>query len=335
MVETKEYKFRVQELNEAGQFEGHGAVIGNKDEQDDVIEPGAFKKTLRENKTFPLLWQHQTDSPIGLVDIKGEDDMGLPVLGDINLETVLGREAYSLLKQFTDKGRPMGLSIGYQTIKDKVVDGVRYLKEIKLHEVSLVTFPANPLALVSGVKAVASFKDLPLAVGNIALPAGVSLAEYPKEAESRVRKWAGAEDAPNEKYAQAFIWHDVSNPDDWDSYKFQIADVIDGGLQVVPSALFAAAGVLQGTTGRLGIPEVDRQRAKNYIGRYYAKLDRTPPWNEKGTRRETVIAFMSAMKADGLDNSQMKALVDEVVPTRVALTDLEAAVEMVKSFRGD
>jgi HK97 family phage prohead protease len=44
------------------------------------------------------------------------------------------------------------LSIGFETVKSKVVDGVRHLSELRLWEVSLVTFAANPQALVTGVK---------------------------------------------------------------------------------------------------------------------------------------------------------------------------------------
>ena len=45
-----------------------------------------------------------------------------------------------------------GLSIGFDQVKSKVVDGVRHLSELRLWEVSLVTFGANPQALVTAVK---------------------------------------------------------------------------------------------------------------------------------------------------------------------------------------
>ena len=50
-----------------------------------------------------------------------------------------------------------GLSIGYDNVKSKVVDGVRRLSELKLWEISLVTFPMNPAAQVMGVKTVDDF----------------------------------------------------------------------------------------------------------------------------------------------------------------------------------
>lgn len=41
---------------------------------------------------------------------------------------------------------------GYDVIQESWDNGKRFLKELKLWEYSLVTFPANPLALVNNVK---------------------------------------------------------------------------------------------------------------------------------------------------------------------------------------
>ena len=46
-----------------------------------------------------------------------------------------------------------GLSIGYKSIKETMAGSVRHLREIRLYEGSLVTFGANPEALVTAVKA--------------------------------------------------------------------------------------------------------------------------------------------------------------------------------------
>jgi hypothetical protein len=45
------------------------------------------------------------------------------------------------------------MSIGFRTVKDEWKGRVRLLKEIRLHEISLVTFPAQELATVANVKA--------------------------------------------------------------------------------------------------------------------------------------------------------------------------------------
>jgi hypothetical protein len=50
-------------------------------------------------------------------------------------------------------GAITGLSIGYQVVDSKILpSGVRSLTEIKLLEISVVTFPANGLARINDVK---------------------------------------------------------------------------------------------------------------------------------------------------------------------------------------
>jgi hypothetical protein len=42
-------------------------------------------------------------------------------------------------------------------------------------------------------------------------------------AEKRVRKWAGAEDKPNQKYRDAHIWYDSDKKDNFTAYKLLFA----------------------------------------------------------------------------------------------------------------
>lgn len=143
----------------AGTFTGYLAVFNNVDLGDDVIEQGAFAKTLndaRERKSaqggaylFPILAQHDSAAPCGGFMEAREDNYGLWVKGQLDLDTQIGREVYSGLK----KGYLSGMSIGYNTIKYKWVGDVRHLQELALLEGSVVTFPMNPEAQVGAVKA--------------------------------------------------------------------------------------------------------------------------------------------------------------------------------------
>lgn len=144
------HNFELKALAEDGTFEGIAAVFGNRDLGGDVIEEGAFTATLaaKQGKRFPLLWQHDSKEAIGAV-IAAETKAGLVVKGKLSLAVGKAREAYELLKD----GAISGLSIGYETVKEKVAGSTRYLKEVRLWEVSLVTFPMNELAQVTGVKA--------------------------------------------------------------------------------------------------------------------------------------------------------------------------------------
>ena len=145
---TKDFKFEMKAVNEDGTFEGYLSVFGIKDQVDDVVVKGAFAKTIREHSgTFPMLWQHDTKQPIGTFNVE-EDDYGLKVLGRLILEVRQAQEAYALLKA----GVIRGLSIGFKTIQETPEKGIRYLKELRLFEGSVVTFPALPEALITSVK---------------------------------------------------------------------------------------------------------------------------------------------------------------------------------------
>jgi HK97 family phage prohead protease len=152
-MEQLNFKLAVKALGDAGSFSGIASTYGNLDLQDDVVDQGAFTKSLFEkNGEFPLLWQHDQTNPIGLV--KARDSIrGLEVTGELALETAKGAEAYALLK----RGIVKGLSIGYDLIKKAYRNGARHLQEIRLHEIYLVTIGANPLAQVATVKSTSQF----------------------------------------------------------------------------------------------------------------------------------------------------------------------------------
>jgi HK97 family phage prohead protease len=151
--ETKniEFKFKLSDdENDAGAFTGYASIFGVVDSYGDVVAKGAFKKTLKEKKQFPILWSHDITKPLGVIS-GVEDDRGLSVEGKLNLDVQLAREVRSLMVQ----GAVDGLSIGYQTVKegeDKATKA-RVLQEINLWEVSAVVFQACPGAVVDEVKA--------------------------------------------------------------------------------------------------------------------------------------------------------------------------------------
>jgi hypothetical protein len=149
---ASEFKFAINEDNaNLGTFSGYASKFGVTDSYNDVVMPGAFKKTLREKEgVVPLLWSHDVATPIGLIRAK-EDKVGLKVEGELNLDVTRSNEIRSLMKQGVIKG----LSIGYQTVKEAIdeLTGARQLKEVNLWEVSAVVFPALSVAQVTDVKA--------------------------------------------------------------------------------------------------------------------------------------------------------------------------------------
>ncbi|MCF4166481.1 HK97 family phage prohead protease [Zavarzinia compransoris] len=146
--------WRVKAIAPDGAFAGYASVFGRTDSEGDRVVPGAFRASLARwrdaGRLPPFLWQHDMAQPIGRFDRVIEDETGLRVEGRLALETARGREALSLLRL----GALDGLSIGYSTVGAAIAaDGARLLQAIELHEISLVTLPANDAARVSWVKA--------------------------------------------------------------------------------------------------------------------------------------------------------------------------------------
>lgn len=181
-----------------GTFTGYGAVFGNVDSYGHVIERGAFKETLSEwkerGKWPKMLLQHggmgigaDDMLPVGAYSSMAEDSKGLKVEGSLfALNTERGQYIYEGMKS----GELDSLSIGFQTIdaRDEVVDGElrRILTNLKLWEVSIVTFPANDKAKISAVKTLTAgqLRDLESALGE----RGLSRADRVK-AVSAFREW--------------------------------------------------------------------------------------------------------------------------------------------------
>lgn len=137
-----------------GTIEGYASVFNLMDRGGDIVMPGAFKASLadwRKKKSMPaMLWQHNTDEPIGVWTGFEEDERGLKATGELITEVPQGAIAHALLKRNAIKG----LSIGYRTIDSDTdrATGARHIKKAELWEVSLVTFPLMPEANVTSVK---------------------------------------------------------------------------------------------------------------------------------------------------------------------------------------
>ena len=168
-LSRKSYPMEIKSISDEGYFSGYGSVFDVVDDWDDVIVRGAFAETLRR-KTPVMLWQHDSSNPIGVYEKIYEDDIGLWLEGRLLLDIEKGREAHILLKNRAIRG----LSIGFLPLawEDEMRSRkkIRVLKDIDLWEVSLVTFPANPKAVVDEVKTVRGLE-------NFLRDAGLSRAE--------------------------------------------------------------------------------------------------------------------------------------------------------------
>ena len=136
----------------------YGSAFGNEDSDGDIIMPGAYTKTILENgpnsrqPRIKHLLQHDTRRIIGKFTELTEDAKGLlctSVLADTeDAKDALALYALDLFEH----------SVGFQTIKweGDNTDPENYLRrltELKLWEVSSVTWGANADTPLVGIKA--------------------------------------------------------------------------------------------------------------------------------------------------------------------------------------
>lgn len=141
--EYKKMQFKLDSYNEEeGIFSGYGAVFSNVDTGGDIIEPGAFTKTLAEGweRVKILALHNDCWLPIGRPIELREDANGLYLSAKVS-DTSMGKDIKVLLKD----GVLNELSIGYDPVVfDYDAEGIRHLREIKLWEVSVVTWADEP-----------------------------------------------------------------------------------------------------------------------------------------------------------------------------------------------
>ena len=158
MIEHKEAAFELKKEPDAdGLFEGYASVFGIVDQGLDVVERGAFVKSLGSGRKVKMLWQHDTEKVIGVWDEIREDERGLFVKGRLLKGIKLAEEAMVMLRA----GALDSMSIGYRTVEAVAEGGgrIRKLMELDLFEVSLVTFPMLPDAKVTDVKSLATERE--------------------------------------------------------------------------------------------------------------------------------------------------------------------------------
>lgn len=109
----------------------------------EIVKPGAFKRAIQSRNRIMLLWNHDTSNPLastrnGSLQL-AEDARGLKVTATLP-DTTLGRDISELVRT----GVIDAMSFGFSVKKDSWSQdgGTRYLEDVSLYEVSLVSTPA-------------------------------------------------------------------------------------------------------------------------------------------------------------------------------------------------
>lgn len=135
----------------------YASSFGNLDSDGDVIEKGAFTKTVNErgpqgSNRIKHLWMHNVMEPIGRPIQMMEDTKGLLVVSKVS-DVKNG----DYLKLYAD-GVITEHSIGFEIIKSQDTKEARRITETRMWEYSSVTWGANENTPVVGMKGTAEEK---------------------------------------------------------------------------------------------------------------------------------------------------------------------------------
>src|SRR5688572_28936395 len=95
-----------------------------------------------------------------------------------------------------------------------------------------------------------------------------------------------------ETFNMAFLWRsDTEPPNNKNSYRLPIADVINGRMTLIPHAVFTAAAILQGARGLVGVVgDKEKGQLRDVVSAIYKVLRDTygdprvvPPWERQDT----------------------------------------------------
>ena len=127
-------------------FSGYASVFNEPSQPlpfTEYVKPGAFKRSLQSRNRMMMLWNHDSSNPLastrnGSLQLT-EDNVGLKVTATLP-DTTLGRDIAELVRT----GVVDSMSFGFSVKKDSwSKDGqTRYLEDVTLYEVSLVSTPA-------------------------------------------------------------------------------------------------------------------------------------------------------------------------------------------------
>jgi len=135
---------------------GYLSSFGNIDHDNDIIEKGAFTKTINERRNqIYFLNQHNFAQPHGKFAVLREDTKGLYFESEPLINTSYSEDALKLY----EAGIIAEHSIGFVTTKKEFKGEIRHIKEMKLYEGSNVTMGSNSDTPFTGFKSM-TLKDV-------------------------------------------------------------------------------------------------------------------------------------------------------------------------------
>lgn len=176
-MERKQLGIEIKEIDMTGRTIEAIVSTSDLDDGNDIILPGAFARTLREDaKRVKMLWQHQGHKPIGRpLEMRELPQGGLFVKSYVS-KIQQGEDFLTLAEEkIVDE-----FSIGYSVNESEDDGKIRKISDLKLWEFSPVTWGMNPNTSLLSIKSID--KVCPKEIERVLRDAGLSR----KEAKSLI-----------------------------------------------------------------------------------------------------------------------------------------------------
>jgi len=266
-MEQKVYKapMMFDANGEAGQVKAAFATLNVIDMDGDVTLPGAF---ANGEPVRIAAWQHNWGVlPVGKGTI-GEENNQAVLNGQFFLDTNAGKEHYLTIKALGDLQE---WSYGFDVVDYELGkfngQDVRFLKKLKVHEVSPVMLGAGidtQTLYIKGQKTACPTHTTAMSdaawdgpANEARVRSGESVAYY-----RRIYAWQDVEGDPTVKSSWRFIHHEVAG------------DGTPGAANI--RACQTGIGVLNGARGGTVIPDSDKQGVWNHLAKHLRDADLEP-----------------------------------------------------------
>ena len=142
-----------RELN--GTLHGYAATWEVDENYRTQFMPGCWAKSIMERiASIPIMIKHMRDGAdvleeVGILKGAHEDDIGLSVSGGF-----LTDELSELVRAKVKAGAPRGLSVGFRVIQSRMANGIEYITEAKLVELTITNNASDKNARILDARTV-------------------------------------------------------------------------------------------------------------------------------------------------------------------------------------
>ena len=161
-MEFKNSPLHIKDIDVSqGIVTGYASTFDVIDSGNDVVKPGAFKRTINAwgpngKKRIKSLFMHEPAWMVGKPLVLYEDHVGLYHETQFSVRNSLAKDVLVLIED----GVITEQSIGYDVIDFEMEGNIRNLKELRLYEYSWVAWGMNEYTPIMGIKSEQQYQSL-------------------------------------------------------------------------------------------------------------------------------------------------------------------------------